>query len=77
MQLEDATTKPSPADVKPLGTDKLSDPCNEAWGYASVVGMMMYLAANSHPDIAFAVHQCAHFTHCPRASHERALKQVA
>jgi hypothetical protein len=38
--------------------------------------MMMYLASNSRPDIAFAVHQCARFTHAPKASHERALKRI-
>jgi hypothetical protein len=39
--------------------------------------MMMYLSSNSRPDIAFAVHQAARFTHCPRKSHETALKRIA
>jgi hypothetical protein len=39
--------------------------------------MLMYLASNTRPDIAFAVHQCARFTHCPRRSHEQALKRIA
>ena len=38
--------------------------------------MLLYLASNSHPDIAFAVHQCAQFSHCPQASHEIALKKI-
>ena len=46
------------------------------WQYASVIGMMMYLASNSRPDIAFAVHQCARFTHCVKASHENAVLRI-
>jgi hypothetical protein len=49
---------------------------NESWNYASVVGMLMYLAANSRPEIAFAVHQCARFTHSPKQSHAKAVKQI-
>ena len=30
--------------------------------------MLLYLAANSHPEISYAVHQCAHFTHHPKVS---------
>ena len=36
----------------------------------------MYLTSNTHPEIQFAVHQCARFTHCPRASHEEAVKHI-
>ena len=36
----------------------------------------MFLAANSKPDIAFAVHQCARFTHCTRRSHEQAVIRI-
>jgi hypothetical protein len=28
--------------------------------------MLMYLAANTRPDIAYAVHQAARHTHAPR-----------
>jgi hypothetical protein len=31
--------------------------------------MMMYLSSNSRPDIQFAVHQCARFTHNPKCVH--------
>ena len=46
------------------------------WQYASVIGMMMCLTSNSRPDIAFAVHQCARFTHCVKASHENAVLRI-
>jgi histone deacetylase 1/2 len=77
MALEDSHEKFTPSDVKPLGKDEGGDPCSEPWSYASVVGMMMYLASNSRPDIAYAVHSCASFTHCPKRTHEKALKRIA
>jgi len=36
----------------------------------------MYLASNSRPDISFAVHQCAWFTHAPQHSHAIAVKRI-
>jgi len=45
----------------------------EKWSYASVVEMCVYLSMNSGLDIAFAVHQCAHFTSCPKQCHVIAL----
>jgi hypothetical protein len=38
--------------------------------------MLMYLSSNAHPEIQFSVHQCARFTHCPRASHKEAVKHI-
>lgn len=49
---------------------------NEPWDYASVCGMLMYLSNNSRPDIAFAVHQCARFTHDARQGHSTGVKQI-
>jgi hypothetical protein len=49
---------------------------DEEWDYASIIGMLMYLSANTQPDIAFAVHQAARFTHNPRASHAAAIKRI-
>jgi hypothetical protein len=34
----------------------------------------MYLAANTRPDIVYAVHQAARHTHAPRASHSVVIK---
>ena len=59
-----------------LGLDKDGQRFDEEWEYASIVGMLMYLANNTRPDIAFAVHQCARFTHCPKQSHAVAVKRI-
>jgi hypothetical protein len=59
MGLDDANAKETPAEYGALPADREGDPCNEGFNYPSVVGMLIYPASNSRPDIAFAVHQCA------------------
>jgi len=71
--LEDGNAKPTPACTTPLGTDADRLRCLLSWAYASVIGMLMYLTSNSCSDIQSAVHQCARFTHSPRASNEQAV----
>ena len=74
--MQDANGKSTPADPKTLGKDPNGKPFNEQWGYASVVGMLLYLSGNSRPDIAFAVNQAARFTHDPKESHAIAVKRI-
>lgn len=74
---EGVSERDEPAVATPLGKDETGRAHNEDWSYASVIGMMLYLACNSRPDIAFAVHQCAQFNHCARATHEKAVKHIA
>ena len=38
--------------------------------------MLLYLAGNTRPDIAFVVHQCAWFSHQPNKCHEDTLKRI-
>ena len=38
--------------------------------------MLLYLAQNTRPDIVFAVHQCARFTHCPKKAYEDVIKRI-
>ena len=52
MNLEESKLKHISADTTPLGKDVDGASCQESWSYGSVVGMMMYLAQNSQPDIA-------------------------
>ena len=66
----------TPAETRALGADLEGAPCQETFSYPSVVGMLMYLANTTRPDIAFAVHQCARFTHNPKRSHEVAIKRI-
>ena len=76
LGMEDANGKSTPAEMVPLGTDAEGPIFSETWNYASVIGMLMYLASNSRPDIQFAVHECARFTHTPKRSHGDAIKRI-
>ena len=38
--------------------------------------LLLYLAGKAWPDIAFAVHQCARFSHQPKKCHEDAVKRI-
>ena len=76
LGLEDSHPKTTPAEKTPLGKDLYGQQRQEGWNYRSVVGMLMYLATNSRPDIAFAVNQCSRFSNEPRRSHEKAVKRI-
>ena len=70
---------PTPTKVEaPLGKDVNGSEANRDWpnSYASVIGMMFYLASDTRPDISFSVHQCDRFTHNTKASHETAVKRI-
>ena len=74
--MEDANSISTPAEPKALGKDTHGQPFVENWNYRSVVGKLLYLAGNSRPDIAFAVHQAARFSHDPKQSHAKAVKRI-
>jgi len=76
--MQDCYEKPTPCnpDGKPLRTNKDGPVADQEWSYPSIIGMLLYLASNSRPDIAFAVHQAARFTHAPKASHEKAVLRI-
>ena len=73
--MTDSNPNKTPA-VEALGPDPDGEPLREDWNYRSVIGMLLYLASNSRPDIAFAVHQCARFSHDPKVSHGMAVKRI-
>jgi hypothetical protein len=77
VNLGDANLKHTPAETSPLGSCHEHIGAKEEWNYPSVIGMMLYLSSNSRPDIQFAVHQCARFSHSPYQTHFNAVKRVA
>jgi hypothetical protein len=74
--LKDCNRCVTPAYTSPVGSNPDGPAFREDWEYASIVGMLIYLVANTRPDIAYAVHQAAHHTHTPRASNYVAIKII-
>ena len=73
----DCNPAKTPAAKLPLGSDLGGNKHFEGKEkYSSIVGMLLYLAGHSRPDIAFAVHQVARFTHNPTRKHQTALKTI-
>jgi len=75
MENSKATVQ-TPAATTPVGLDIEGDTFSESWEYPVIIGMLLYLSQNSRPDIAYAVHQCARFTHVPIHSHAVAVKRI-
>ena len=65
-----------PASQKPLGITKNGHEFAESWSYSSVICMLLYLAANSQPEITYTVLQCERFRHNPKVSHGNAVKRI-
>ena len=61
--MEDCNPVPTPSSTVPLAIDADGEEFQEDWEYATIVGMLMYLAQNSRPDIVYAVHQCTYTVH--------------
>ena len=76
IDMENCNAKTTPTTVTFLGNNVHGAPHYEKWEYASAVGMLMYLAGNAYPEIAFAVHQCVRFTHNQKESHIIVVKCI-
>jgi hypothetical protein len=66
----------TPATIDPLHADITGAQFDESWSYDVVIGMLMYISGNTRPDIAYAVHQAARFTHGVRQSHAAGVKRI-
>eukprot|EP00957_Ditylum_brightwellii_P123755 9434415-Ditylum_brightwellii.AAC.1 len=71
-----ANGESTPAVLAELPADHEGLGLQEAWSYPSVVGMLLYLAGTTRPDITMAVHQCERYLHNPRHCHEKAVKRI-
>ena len=77
--MEHCNGLPTPTKVEaPFGTDTNGYEAKIYWpnSYAYVIGMMLYMASNTRPDISFGVFHCYQFTHNTKASHEMDVKRI-
>ena len=65
MNIAHCHSKVTPPTLVPLGSDDNSKIYGEVWSYSSMFCMLLYLASNTHPDLAFAVNPAVHYLHCP------------
>ena len=72
----DGNSNSTPSALEHLGPDEHRESMNKSWEYASIIGMLIYLANNTRPDIAHAVHACTRYRHNPKKSHAPAVKQI-
>ena len=59
-----------------LTKDTNGEERKEHWNYRSVIGMLNFLTNSTHPELSFAVHQCARFCNDPKMVHEQAVKRI-
>ena len=74
--MTDCNTNRTPTTKEALSMDEEGERMEDNWNYRSVIGMMLYLATNTRPDIAFGVSQVARFSHNPKKSHASAVKTL-
>ena len=76
LKPKESQGKETPASSPPLHAHENGAERIEKWNYRSVIGMLIYLARNTRPDIEYAVHQCARFQLNPKRAHESAVKRI-
>jgi histone deacetylase 1/2 len=74
--MQDCNPISTPTSKEALGSDRDGEAFTEKWNYSTIVGMLLYLSSNTRPDITFAVHQCARYSHNPKQSHAKAIKRI-
>ncbi len=66
----------TPAKGKPLVKHVHGEPASGNFNYSSVIGMLLYLADHSGPDITYAVNCATRYMFCPKLVHKHALKGI-
>ena len=75
--MSEARSANSPACSSVILTKDIDgEPRKEHWNYRTAIGMLNYLVNCTHPELSYAVHQCARFCHDPKRSHEQAVKRI-
>ena len=73
---QSSKTSDTPAAVV-VGPDKDGPALTSVpWNYRTVIGKLLYLAGNTRPDLALAVHQVARYSADPKESHGTAIKRI-
>jgi len=49
---------------------------NNSWDYWQILGQLNFLEKSTHPNIAYAVHQCAQYAAKPRSLHKHAILRI-
>ena len=76
-KMDDCNPNHIPASTQGLGSDEDGEPWPQVpWKYSSIVGMLVYLATNTRPDIAYAVSSVRRFNRSPKKSHATAVKMI-
>ena len=66
----------------PMASSKLlsrhpnSPAFDQSFDYRRVIGKLLFLEKSSRPDLTYAVHQCARFSHDPKVEHGNAVKRI-
>ena len=74
--MENCNPNHTPAKLTALGSDPDGEPMDKPWDFCSSIGMMLYLAMNTCPDISHAVSCVARFSNALKKSHATAIKTV-
>ena len=70
-------SRPVPALMTHLLTsDDKGASFDNSFDYRSMIGKLNYLEKSTRPEIAYAVHQCAHFCANPKKSHGEVVKLI-
>jgi hypothetical protein len=83
FNLENANPVSMPLDLnvdldgdEPLEGDNNNSDTRTSTLFATMIGSLMYAALGTRPDIAYATHRLAQFTHHPHKRHWTAIKRI-